>query len=58
MITERQQNILRLIIQNYTNTGLPVGYKKLMEEGNASSSATIRNDMKAIEEYGLLAKTN
>ena len=49
MITERQQNILRLIIQNYTNTGLPVGSKKLMEDGIASSSATIRNDMKALE---------
>lgn len=58
MITERQQNILRLIIQNYTNTGLPVGSKKLMEDGIASSSATIRNDMKALEEYGLLAKTH
>ncbi|MBP2099050.1 heat-inducible transcriptional repressor HrcA [Enterococcus rivorum] len=58
MITERQKNILRLIIQSYTNTGNPVGSKKLMEDGVESSSATIRNDMKALEEYGLLLKTH
>lgn len=58
MITDRQKNILRLIIQEYTNTGTPVGSKKLMEEGIKSSSATIRNDMKALEEYGLLLKTH
>lgn len=58
MITQRQQNILSLIIRNYTGTGLPVGSKKLMEDGVASSSATIRNDMKALEEHGLLLKTH
>lgn len=58
MITDRQKNILRLIIQEYTSTGMPVGSKKLMEEGIQSSSATIRNDMKALEELGLLAKTH
>lgn len=58
MITERQKNILRLIIQSYTNTGNPVGSKKLMEDGVESSSATIRNDMKVLEEHGLLLKTH
>lgn len=58
MLTERQKNILRLIIQEYTNTGNPVGSKKLMEEGIQSSSATIRNDMKALEDDGLLQKTH
>lgn len=58
MITDRQKTILRLIIQEYTNTGNPVGSKKLMEEGIQSSSATIRNDMKALEEHGLLLKTH
>ncbi len=58
MITERQKNILRLIIQHYTNTGLPVGSKKLMEAGINSSSATIRNDMRVLEEEGLLLKTH
>lgn len=58
MLTERQKDILRLIIQNYTESGLPVGSKKLMAEGIAASSATIRNDMKALEENGLLQKTH
>lgn len=58
MLTERQQNILQLIIQSYTKTGLPVGSKKLMAEGLKSSSATIRNDMKTLEEQGLLLKTH
>lgn len=58
MLTQRQEDILRLIIQSYTETGLPVGSKKLMEDGVTASSATIRNDMKALESYGLLQKTH
>lgn len=58
MLTQRQQDILRLIVQNYTQTGHPVGSKKLMEEGIDASSATIRNEMKALEEYGFLQKTH
>ncbi|MFV0560900.1 MAG: heat-inducible transcriptional repressor HrcA [Enterococcus sp.] len=58
MLTQRQNDILRLIIQNYTTTGLPVGSKTLMSEGIEASSATIRNDMKALEEVGLLLKTH
>lgn len=58
MLTVRQQLILRLIIQNYTNTGQPVGSKRLMEDGVEASSATIRNEMKALEEAGLLLKTH
>lgn len=58
MITERQKNILRLIIQIYTNTGNPVGSKKLMEDGLELSSATIRNEMKALEDNNLLLKTH
>lgn len=58
MLTERQNLILSLIIQHFTTNGQPVGSKKLMEEGVNASSATIRNDMKALEEYGLLEKTH
>lgn len=58
MLTSRQQRILRLIIQNFTQTGSPVGSKKLMEEGIDVSSATIRNEMKALEDLGLLQKTH
>lgn len=58
MLTERQEHILRLIIQNYTNLGQPVGSKKLMEDGVKASSATIRNEMKTLEDYDLLSKTH
>jgi len=58
LLTERQGEILRLIIQNYTTTGQPVGSKTLMEAGIAASSATIRNEMKLLEEHDLLAKTH
>ena len=52
MMTERQLNILGQIIQIYTATGVPVGSKTLMNEGIKASSATIRNDMRALEEFG------
>ncbi|WP_438763612.1 heat-inducible transcriptional repressor HrcA [Enterococcus sp. AZ194] len=58
MLTQRQNNILRLIIQNYTSNGSPVGSKKLMEDGIQASSATIRNEMKSLEDVGLLLKTH
>lgn len=46
MVTERQQNILNLIVDIFTKTHEPVGSKALQESIN-SSSATIRNDMAA-----------
>jgi heat-inducible transcriptional repressor len=36
----------------------PIGSKRLMEEGVNASSATIRNDMSFLEEYGLLQKNH
>ena len=56
MLTQRQKDILQLIIQNYTKNNQPVGSKKLMNDGIDASSATIRNEMKSLEEHGLLAK--
>lgn len=58
MLTKRQNDILRLIIQTFTTTGLPVGSKSLMEAGVKASSATIRNDMSTLEDLGLLVKTH
>jgi len=58
LLTQRQKDILHLIIRNYTTSGQPVGSKTLREEGIAASSATIRNDMKLLEDEGLLLKTH
>ncbi|GAX46695.1 heat-inducible transcriptional repressor HrcA [Pseudolactococcus reticulitermitis] len=55
MITKRQQQILNLIISLYTQNHKAVGSKALMTSINASS-ATIRNDMKALETLGFIQK--
>lgn len=55
MITKRQQEILNLIISLYTQTHKAVGSRALMASIQASS-ATIRNDMKFLEELGLIKK--
>ena len=57
MITERQINLLKLIVEEYIKTARPVGSKALCENLHCSS-ATIRNEMSALEELGLLEKTH
>lgn len=55
-LTERQENILALIVREYTNNPTPVGSKTLVERYFSSlSSATVRNDMSRLEELGLLS---
>lgn len=52
---ERRKKILVAVIEEYTKTGLPVGSSVLAEKyGFKVSSATLRNDMAALEESGLL----
>ncbi len=54
-LTERQQRILGLVIQNYIETGTPVGSKTLVDYyGLDVSSATVRNDLALLDELGLL----
>lgn len=57
VVTERQNEILNLIIDIFTKTHEPVGSKALQDSIN-SSSATIRNDMAALEKQGLLEKAH
>lgn len=57
MITQRQSDILNLIVDIFTQTREPVGSKALQASIN-SSSATIRNDMAALEKIGLLEKAH
>lgn len=57
MLTDRQKLILQAIVISYTDTGHAVGSKKLVEVLNITvSSATIRNDMAVLEDYGLIQK--
>lgn len=51
----RQEQILSAIIEEYTQTAIPVGSSVLVEKYDFGvSSATIRNDMAELEENGFL----
>ena len=53
--TERQKKILRAIVDCYVRTAEPVGSKAIAEMPEMGfSSATIRNEMAALTELGLL----
>lgn len=52
---DRQAELLRVIVENYIQTFKPISSKSLVDIFNCSS-ATIRNDMAALEELGLLEK--
>ncbi|MDP1833560.1 MAG: DeoR family transcriptional regulator [Candidatus Moranbacteria bacterium] len=54
-MNKRQQEILAAIIEEYTDSAVPVGSKILVEKyGFDLSPATIRNDMVKLEEDGYL----
>ena len=57
MITARQEELLKLIVEEYIKTARPIGSKSLEEKLNCSS-ATIRNEMSYLEELELLEKTH
>ena len=57
MLTERQNNILKLIVERYIKDPIPVGSKVISKELNCSS-ATVRNEMGELEKQGLLEKTH
>jgi len=55
VIEDRRLNVLRAIVEDYVSTQEPVGSKALLERHRLGvSSATIRNDMAALEEEGYL----
>jgi heat-inducible transcriptional repressor len=54
-LSQRQEYILGLIIREYVKAANPVGSKALVESYNLNvSSATVRNDMAALEDEGLI----
>lgn len=52
---ERQEELLRIIVETYIKTFKPVGSKSLVDQLKVSS-ATIRNDMALLEDLNLLEK--
>ena len=57
MLTERQNKILKLIVEKYIKEPIPVGSKVISKAINCSS-ATVRNEMGELEKLGLLEKTH
>ena len=55
MLTERQKEILKIIIEEYIKSAKPVSSSQICERIKCSS-ATIRNEMVNLEEQGLLEK--
>jgi heat-inducible transcriptional repressor len=53
-LTRRQEEILSLIVRIYTQTQDPVSSKKVAEDLNISS-ATVRNEMAVLEQFGYVA---
>lgn len=59
MITKRQETILKMIVDEFIKTAEPIGSKLLMNLLEVKySSATLRNEMHALEELELLEKTH
>ena len=52
---ERQEELLKIIVETYIQTFKPVGSKSLVDHFNVSS-ATIRNDMALLEDLNFLEK--
>lgn len=57
MITNRQKNILKFIVEEYVKTVKPVSSSVICEHLDCSS-ATIRNEMVVLEELGFLEKNH
>lgn len=56
-LSDRKLKILKAIIDDYIDTGVPVGSRTLSKKGEINySSATIRNEMADLEELGYLDK--
>ena len=59
MSLSRRDYILKLIVEYFIKHAIPVGSHTLIEEYNLDvSSATIRNEMFALEKEGYLEKTH
>lgn len=58
-LTERRQLILKLVVQAFVETATPVASETLVRKyGVQVSSATVRNELAALEELGYLTHTH
>ena len=57
MLTKRENSVLKLIVEEYIHLAKPISSKSISRKLKCSP-ATIRNDMKSLEENELLEKTH
>ncbi len=58
-LNERQNKILRMLVNDFITSAKPIGSSKLVKRHKmACSSATVRNDMSLLEELGLLRQSH
>jgi heat-inducible transcriptional repressor len=54
-LTKRQRDLLRRLVEDYVESGQPVGSKTLVERGSlAVSTSTVRGELAELERLGLL----
>lgn len=54
-LSERQERILKVLVEEYLTTGRPVGSGTVLDHSHLNiSSATIRNELVVLEEIGLI----
>lgn len=59
MLSDRQLQILQVIVDDFIQTAQPIGSRAISKKDHVSySSATIRNEMADLEEMGFLEKTH
>src|SRR5881275_2546777 len=55
LLSERQRDILRRVVEEYVATGQPVGSKTLVERAELGvSPSTVRYELAELERFGLL----
>lgn len=56
-LTPRQRQILKILVQEYVSSAVPVGSSTIQQMGDLGvSSATIRNELATLEELGYVAQ--
>ena len=59
MLSEREQVIIKHLVEAYIHNGNPVGSETLLKESSLKcSSATIRTELAALEKRGLIRSTH
>src|SRR5581483_7395560 len=57
MLTDRRRDILKLIVEDYINSAIPVSSDAIARRMTVPvSSATVRNEMSALEDEGYIAQ--